>query len=344
MIAELFISEGHPVMKVLEYVNLTYNSYYYKPKLMNTRGIKPSTHTITISGKRVSNEKVVSNIELLLGQEFVDYGYRKVCYSLRQEHGYVINEKKVYRLMKENKLLNKRITPKLSKRLWVKELVPQPSCCLEYLEFDIKYIYIHNKRKNALCLTVIDVESRLVLGQFLAWSIVKKDVMELFDQIFSIYNLPSKIYVRNDNGSQFVAQVVQDYFSKLKVVQEFTKPATPEQNAHIESYHSIVEKVICRRYVFESLLDAQDTFNRFIEFYNYRRIHSGINYRSPIKYLIEKQVNIPIKKNLMDSCLNCKNNIPLTKNAIVPIFEIDNKKKNTLSDHPKKSELEMTNN
>jgi hypothetical protein len=39
------------------------------------------------------------------------------------------------------------------------------------LEFDIKYFYIHKKRKNALVLTVIDVKSRWVLGQYIAWKI-----------------------------------------------------------------------------------------------------------------------------------------------------------------------------
>ena len=41
----------------------------------------------------------------LLGREFVCYGYRKVCKYL-QRSGYIINRKKVFRLMKENNLLN----------------------------------------------------------------------------------------------------------------------------------------------------------------------------------------------------------------------------------------------
>jgi len=43
-------------------------------------------------------------MELLAG-EFVDYGHYKSTIHLRDEKGYVINHKKVYRLMRENKLL-----------------------------------------------------------------------------------------------------------------------------------------------------------------------------------------------------------------------------------------------
>ena len=66
-----------------------------------------------------------------------------------------------------------------------------------------------------------------------------------------------------------IAQAVQKYSEKKQVTQEFTKPATPEQYAHIESYHSIIERVICNRYEFENLSDAGQIFNRFIKFYNF---------------------------------------------------------------------------
>jgi hypothetical protein len=36
-------------------------------------------------------------------------------------------------------------------------------------------------------------------------------------------------------------KIVQEYLRKKWVIQQFTKPAIPEQNAHIESYYSIME-------------------------------------------------------------------------------------------------------
>ncbi len=139
---------------------------------------------------------------------------------------------------------------------------------------------------------MIDVYSRWVLGQYLSWQIGKRDVIRLFDSIFENYTMPDQIYVRNDNGSQMVAQCVQKYFEKRNVVQEFTKPATPEQNAHIESYHSIIERVICQRYEFSDITEGGQTFNRFVMFYNYRRIHSGLGYMSPNRYLKNQGIEI----------------------------------------------------
>ena len=46
------------------------------------------------------------------------------------------------------------------------------------------------------------------------------------------------------------------------MIQEFTKPATPEQNAHVKSYHSIIESVICQKYDFETLKETLLIFKR----------------------------------------------------------------------------------
>lgn len=50
--------------------------------------------------------------------------------------------------------------------------------------------------------------------------------------------------------------------------------------------------MICSRYDFEDLPEAVDTFNRWLVFYNYERIHSGINYLSPYNYLVSLGIDI----------------------------------------------------
>ncbi|MEO5583282.1 MAG: integrase core domain-containing protein [Saprospiraceae bacterium] len=268
------------------------SSYYFKEK-GNTmvRGISKSIFTKKAGGQWIHNDQVVNEIKEMLNQEFIDDGYLKTMHWLRKVKGYLINKKKVYRLMKENVLLNSVSNcTRASEKTWVKELIPQPSQSLEYFEMDIKYIHIHKLRRNALLLSVIDVESRWVLGQTLAWRIQQNEVSNLFDEIFSKYDLPKRIYIRNDNGSQFSGQSIQNYFKKLSIIQEFTKPATPEQNAHIESYHSILERVICKRYQFDTIQEARETLNRFVKFYNRDRIHSGIDYQSPYEYLKSKKI------------------------------------------------------
>lgn len=290
----MFIEQQYPVRKVLKFAGISASSYYCnKPTgTPNKRGVKPSVFTLTVDGNKVPNSEVVCQVKLLLEKEFVDYGYLKVTYYLQDELSYLINHKKVYRLMQAHHLLYQSKRVKIGTKQWVKKLVPEPTTAFTYWEFDIKFMYIHGTGKMVPLLTVIDVYSRWVLGHLFQESIKKEDVKIFFTQIAETYIQPNKVYVRCDNGSQFESTLVREYFLSAGIEQEFTKPATPEQNAHIESYHSLLERVICRCYEFETTKDCFDTLNRWQIFYNYKRIHSGTDYKSPYKNLINQGIEV----------------------------------------------------
>jgi putative transposase len=59
---------------------------------------------------------------------------------------------------------------------------------------------------------------------------------------------------------------------------------TPNKNAHIESYHSILEEECLGHYEFYSYLEAYEAVTQFRKFYNQQRIHSGVNYMSPSEF------------------------------------------------------------
>jgi transposase InsO family protein len=271
-------------------VGLTRSVFYYR-KSAGKKGKQRSTYTRKKDGSLVANSVVVEQIKMELKKEFVDYGYVKMTYCLRDNYHYIINEKKVYLLMKDHNLLYKPVGRNKSKRVWVRDLVPLATKAFEFWEFDIKYIYIAGQRRNALMLTVIDVVTRYNMGWSLEWSIKKEDVIALFAKIFQRYHLPEAVTVRNDNGSQFIAKLTRDYLEEMKVKQEFCHPATPEENGHIESYHSLFERAVCKRFEFDTLEDAQSTIKRFDTFYCNERIHSGIGFTSPRTFAIKLGVD-----------------------------------------------------
>jgi putative transposase len=159
---------------VLKICQISRSSYYYKPSPERKKVGKPaSTFTKKLSGGYDNDSVVIEEIIKLLAMPFVDYGYLKTTFYLRDEKNYLINPKKVYRLMAENGLLydNKGIREH-SPRQWVKELVPNPIAAFTYFEFDIKYIYIQGKQRNAQVLTVLDVFSRWNMGHLIKWDIM----------------------------------------------------------------------------------------------------------------------------------------------------------------------------
>jgi transposase InsO family protein len=232
---------------------------------------------------KVSNDQVVSRIKELLRQEFVCYGYEKITSELRDD-GLVINHKKVYRLMREAHLLHSYNKIRTNgRRTFVKMRKIEARYPLEHLAMDIKYVYIHGERRHVYLLSVMDVFTRRVLGHLLKSSIRQHDVVLLLDGIIQDYQLKG-ITIRNDNGSQFIANSVRKYLHDMEINQEFTHIATPEENAYIESLHSTLEREVIRRYWFDSIHYAKWKISDYYNFYNRKRKHRSLGMKSPEQF------------------------------------------------------------
>ena len=109
----------------------------------------------------------------------------------------------------------------------------------------------------------------------------------LQQQVFTDYGpaAVSGVSVRSDNGSQFIAHSVREFFTQAGITQEFTHVATPEENAHIESFHSILEEAL----VGIEFTDREEVLawlTEFYRFYNEERLHSSICDVSPARFLL----------------------------------------------------------
>jgi putative transposase len=271
------------ISQLTEWTGFPRSCWYYKPT-HGRRGIPPSTHTAKRDGTEVKNEAVVEEIKRVLLSWLDFYGYEKTTWELH-DLDYIINKKKVYRLMKEANLLliKQRITTQ-GKRNFVQYRCIDAQRPLEYLTMDIKYVYIDEEKRWAYLLTVMDVYSRFVLGFMLKYSIKKADVVLLLDGILRGISARGVI-IRNDNGSQFLEHIVRKYLEEMGVIQEFTHIATPEENSYIESHFSILGKEFLRRNWFESVYHARMKIKDYYLICCYRRKHGAMKRRSPYQYI-----------------------------------------------------------
>jgi hypothetical protein len=310
-VATEFISLGFPIRRVLRYCRISNSSFYYKHS-DGTAGRKPYATIHDSKGEKVTELEIVERIKLLFANPFVDYGAYKTFRHLIDKEKYKISKHYVYNLMKTNNLLRggNPISSKKTNRNRVKDLIPKVETEFSFFEFDIKYVWISGQRKSMQVLTILDVFSRLNMNHYMAYNIKKEDVIKLFEKVITEFGLPKNFIVRNDNGSQFVASVVQEFLKDNGITQEFTKPGTPQQNAHIESYHSIMERAVCQRFEFENIKIAKQIMEEFREFYNFERIHGGIGFVSPYEYLLQKGVELkstPLLKSAMGGNANLVN-------------------------------------
>ena len=183
--------------------------------------------------------------------------------------------------MKKSRLLfGGKITQKPFQRNFIQFRNPKPDRPLQNLAMDIKYVHIHGTGKNALLLTVIDIYSRKALVHLLKMSIKKGDVLLLLSLMLLEYKA-EKMSLRNDNGSQFIAHAVREFLREKNILQEFSRVATPEDNAFIEALHSNLQREVIDRFEFDSVYHAQMVINRYYKWYNQQRRHGSLKGQTP---------------------------------------------------------------
>lgn len=182
---------------------------------------------------------------------------------------------------------------------------------MEYLCLDIKYVYVHGEKRNFYLLTIIDVFSRKIVNQIFQKSIKQIDVINAFRRINNEYGIKG-VTIRNDNGSQFIANNVKQYLRTAEANQEFTHIATPEENSYIEAFHSIVQREVIERYEFAGFYDAKQTLFAHRIWYNTRRFHTAIKMTPEQKW--EQNIHTTIQKR-------CQRN--LTENLDTTNLELD---------------------
>ncbi|MFO7735229.1 MAG: hypothetical protein R6W70_03320 [bacterium] len=78
-------------------------------------------------------------------------------------------------------------------------------------------------------------------------------VIALLQEVITLYGHPEEVTLRSDNGSQFISHKLKEYVGEAGILHEFCHVATPQQNGHVECFHSIVQRFINKWEPFETL-------------------------------------------------------------------------------------------
>lgn len=86
-------------------------------------------------------------------------------------------------------------------------------------------------------------------------------------------------------------------FGEDQVLHELIPPATPNKNAHIEAFNSILDAEFIQPRYFMKYGQAYRETVDFMWFYNYFRIHGSLKYKTPMEiyesYQRGEVLNIP---------------------------------------------------
>jgi putative transposase len=250
------------------------------------------------SGVRVADEQIEEWLMELISGDGYNYGYRKLTVDLKRTYKLIINKKKVYRLCKKLGLLRpqRKIKTKHPRKLACNRMITGSN---QLFETDIKYGYIAGEDRFFFIQSFIDVYDRSIVSYHIGLRCEAQDVVRTLQQALlkrQLFDATLKPVVRSDNGSQFVSHAFEMACESFGILHERIPPRTPNMNAHIESFHRILQDDCLSRYDFSTYGEAYEAVTEFMIFYNERRMHSSIKDLAPLDFYNQNLIQpIPIE-------------------------------------------------
>ncbi|MDM5186288.1 IS3 family transposase [Bacillus sp. DX4.1] len=280
------MAKGYSVRKVLKILGVSPSTYYYQRKREEksvSEGRPIPGYSCTRKGKKIPDEQIQEWLMELISGEAGIYGYRKLCLLLQKIYELKINKKKVYRLCKELDILQpqREIKLRYPRKLSRNRIITGAN---QLWETDIKYGYIEGEERFFFILFLIDVYDRSIIDYHIGLQCTGCDAGQLVQRALfkrQQFDEGSKPVIRTDNGPQFISLTFQKACETFQIEHERIPPRTPNMNAHIESFHRLLEYECLRRFVFGSYAEAYGEVAKYMDFYNNRRIHSSILDLSP---------------------------------------------------------------
>lgn len=268
----------YQITDMCEFLKIS-RSYYYK--LVKLR--------LAIKNKLIDEED--SRIDeriIAINTTNKHYGSRKISALLRRE-GINLTHYKVLKRMKKlgiSSLYNvrKRFKPygnnNSEATVKLANLVDQqfsPQKEREVITSDLTYIKFKNKFLY-ICF-VIDLYNR----EIITYSTGEKHDAELVISALNNINMKTVTIFHSDRGKEFINDKIGKLLLINDVLQSVSKPGCPYDNAVSENLFGIFKREWMKQN-YDSLKELEDDVAEFVHNYNYFRIHSRLNYQSPIEY------------------------------------------------------------
>ncbi len=265
-----------PIEKMSQVFGVTRSGYY--------------RFLLSHKGKRAQEEVRLSReIERIFYEHKKRYGSPRIFMEL-QDKGVCCSEKRVAKIMRNNKLVSKR-RKKWRKKLVAKEKKPN----LLNQEFEAKkknskwvsdITYIRTDRGWAYLCTVMDLYSRKIIGHAVKEHMKKELVVQALEQAISRRgSIENGLIFHSDQGSQYGSEEVGKSLKKNKMLGSMSGKGSCYDNAPMESFFNSLKRECVGSGVFRDAEAAEKEIFNYIEcYYNNKRKHSSLGYLSPVKF------------------------------------------------------------
>ena len=244
------------------------------------------------SAQAQRRDQLLEQIETAHAESRQTYGSPRVHAEL-QAQGVACSENTVAKLMHENKIRSKRQRrfvvqttdsrhkhPVFENRLDRQFQQEAPN---QAWAADITHI---RTNEGWLYLAaVIDLCSRAVIGWATADHLRAELPCQALQQALQQRGPAKEMLHHSDRGVQYACNEYQQLLADWKITPSMSRVGNCYDNAVMESFFGTLKTELIHHETYESRADAQQALFEYIEvFYNRKRRHSALGYRSPLEY------------------------------------------------------------
>nr|WP_281173429.1 IS3 family transposase [Leisingera methylohalidivorans] len=249
----------------------------YERRACRTLGQHRSTQRKVPQG-RADEQRLTDDI-IELADKHGRYGYRMVT-GLLNNAGWCVNHKRVEGIWRREGL---KVPPKQKKkgRLWLND----GSCVRlrpERPNHVWSYDFVQDRTADGRVyrtLNIIDEYTREALMIRVDRKLNSTDVLDALTDLFILRGPP--VYIRSDNGPEFIARKVRDWIAAVGAKTAYIEPGSPWENGYCESFNARFRDELLNGELFYTLKEAQILIERWRVHYNTVRPHSSLGYRPP---------------------------------------------------------------
>ena len=215
------------------------------------------------------------------------YGYRRIPALLARE-GWHVSRKQVQRT-RRTEGLKVRPKPQRIPRQGNSTGLPTHATHRNHV-WTWDFIFDRTDKGSTLkMLTMLDEYTRQCVTIRVERQIRSEQVLATLGQAMTTYGIPQ--HIRSDNGSEFIAQKIQQWLRENQIKKLYIDPGSSWQNAYIESFLSRFRDECLNREWLLNLPEARVVIGDWRLYYNTERPHSPLGYLSPEGFINNRNVS-----------------------------------------------------
>jgi transposase InsO family protein len=264
-----------PVAALCQLLGISRQGYYAYAKR------PPSTRVL-------SDQKLCTRVQELFKESDARYGSPRMLRAL-QGSGFVVGKRRVERAMRSLGL-----TPPTRRRHKVttqandahpvvpNELARDFTATRPDERWVTDITYVWTEEGWSYCAVILDLFSRAVVGWAVDSSLSTRLPMAALDMAIARRRPGKGLLHHSDRGSQYTSFEYREQLRGLGVTVSMSRKGNCWDNAVAESFFATLKKELVHRRTWQARYDLRTALFEYIEvFYNRRRLHSTIGYKTP---------------------------------------------------------------